>query len=1214
MPYQVHPYAKMAWSVLSAAHKVRDRDDRIQQLYKIMDSVYAIVLEAESSRIESHKPLVACMAHQTIECGYFITSYAKDKKFWMRLVKNAMTGADSAIENFQVKFQELKKQFHEEAIRNSEFTVKRTEIIVASILDEVKNLVTEVDLKDMPYATDARFRSDKQCLAGTWEEILDEISDWINNPESSQNVFLLCGAAGTGKSAIAHTIAKRFDLLRHLGSSYCFVRSNQASRHTGNLFSTVAIDLANHCSQFRNALHAIIQGNRSLSSTQDAATQFEYFMLKPAENITIAGPIVVVIDALDESGDPRSRHAVLSSLAKQAANLPANFCVFLTSRLEKDIIGNFFDNSSVIVKHMDNIENGTTQRDIHTYISRQLSNCRENFTEKDYQLLVKKSEGIFQWAFVVCDSIKWEIAGLTSYERFQQFTLLSSGKEPLDPLYLAILKQLFPPNVMPRFRSVMGQIMAAFEPLSVDALAEMRYAANADDKFNSKSSFKDVVTSIVKFMGSLLSGASDDFIPVRALHTSFRDFLTDPLRSEEFFVNEHEQHSTMAHACLNILNTRLHFNICKLETSFKHTYDICNLDKCIKQNISLQLLYSCKYWISHLQTVPLDLNFESKVEIFFYKQFLYWLEVLSMVKILNISSSILSLVLKLNINNDVKDFVKDAVKFVSVFGKVIMQSVPYIYLSALPFAPETSLLAKHYLPHFSQTMVIQLGKAHEWPALQHTLEGHTDRIVSVAYSPDGKYIMVAGSDDNNIRVWDVNTGAITMGPLKGHTGAVISVAYSPNAKHIVSSSWDKTIQVWDANTGDITLGPLKGHTDAIWCVAFSPNGKYILSGSSDKTILMWDAQTGTVILGPLKGHTGRVRCIAFSPNGKHIISGSSDTTILMWNAETGAVSYGPLKGHTDEVRCVAFSPNGKHIISGSYDKTVRVWDTDSDIMTWNLSKDHTDPVGCFALSSDGKHIVSGSRDMTVQVWDADTGTIILGPFKGHFNIQVWDINSSVMTLYSLRHSNFVESVAFSPDSKYIVSGSSEAIQIWNVDTGMMKLGSLKGHFRSATSVAFSTDGKNIESGSSDKTILVWNADTGTVVLGPLKGHTGGVTSVAFSPNDKYIISASDDETIQLWNVNTGTVKLGPLKGHTARVTSVAFSPDGRHIVSGSSDMTILVWNADTGTVVLGPLKGHTGGVTSVAFLPDGKHIVSGSYDSTIQIWRMKRENSASVRK
>ncbi|TDL14348.1 hypothetical protein BD410DRAFT_861377 [Rickenella mellea] len=243
------------------------------------------------------------------------------------------------------------------------------------------------------------------------------------------------------------------------------------------------------------------------------------------------------------------------------------------------------------------------------------------------------------------------MAGSTPYERFQQFTTINSNLEPLDLLYLTVLRQLFQPNAMARFKSVMGQILAAFEPLSVDALAKMRSAALVDGKLRSN----DVVTSIVKFMGSLLSGVLNDFMPVQVLHTSFRDFLSDQSRSGDFYVNQHEQHSDMALACLNIMKNELHFNICRIKTSYKLNENICGLDKCIKKYISPQLAYSCKFWMKHLQkvTVPLDPKFQRKMIFFLKKQLLYWLEVLSVLKEVNIAPSMLSLILKLKMVSNI---------------------------------------------------------------------------------------------------------------------------------------------------------------------------------------------------------------------------------------------------------------------------------------------------------------------------------------------------------------------------------------------------------------------------------------------------------------------------------------------------------------------------------------------------------------------------------
>ena len=159
----------------------------------------------------------------------------------------------------------------------------------------------------------------------------------------------------------------------------------------------------------------------------------------------------------------------------------------------------------------------------------------------------------------------------------------------------------------------------------------------------------------------------------------------------------------------------------------------------------------------------------------------------------------------------------------------------------------------------------------------------------------------------------------------------------------------------------------------------------------------------------------------------------------------------------------------------------------------------------------------------------------------------------------------------------------------------------QGHTASVQSVAFSPDGRHIVSSSHDHTICMWDAQTGAQVGNPLQMHTSSALSVVFSPNGRYIVSGSYDHKIYIWDAQTGDQVGSPLHGHTSVVESVAFSPNGRHIVSGSWDHTICIWDAHIGAQVGNPLQGHTDSVKSVAFSPDGKHIVSGSEDQTICI-------------
>jgi len=200
-------------------------------------------------------------------------------------------------------------------------------------------------------------------------------------------------------------------------------------------------------------------------------------------------------------------------------------------------------------------------------------------------------------------------------------------------------------------------------------------------------------------------------------------------------------------------------------------------------------------------------------------------------------------------------------------------------------------------------------------------KGHTDIVSSVAFSPYGMLI-VSGSHDDTLKIWDANSGE-EQRTLNGHGDFVTSVAFSPDGKRIASGSADKTVIIWDANSGE-ELQTLRGHPRSVSSVAFSPDGKRIVSGSHDDTLKIWDANSGEE-LRTLNGHGDFVTSVAFSPDGKRIVSGSSDKTVKVWDASSGK-ELQTLEGHTDFVTSVAFSPDGKRIVSGSGDKTVKVWE------------------------------------------------------------------------------------------------------------------------------------------------------------------------------------------------------------------------------------------------------------------------------------------------
>ncbi|OCH94605.1 WD40 repeat-like protein [Obba rivulosa] len=251
---------------------------------------------------------------------------------------------------------------------------------------------------------------------------------------------------------------------------------------------------------------------------------------------------------------------------------------------------------------------------------------------------------------------------------------------------------------------------------------------------------------------------------------------------------------------------------------------------------------------------------------------------------------------------------------------------------------------------------------------------------------------------------------------------------------------------------------------------------------------------------------------------------------------------------------------------------------------------HSDGISSVAFSADSKRIVSGSYDKTIRVWDAETGSILGDPFTGH--------------------KAGVQSVAFSPDGGHIISGSGDkSIHIWNIATGTAIPGCNGEHTASVLSVAISPDGRRIVSGSHDNTIRLWDAETGSAIGKPLVHHKASVISVAFSPDGRRIASGSSDKTVRVWDATTGNTVGDPFIGHSDWVTSVIFSPDSQQIISGSDDKTVRIWNTETGTTGLGPIRGHTQYVRSVAVSYDGKRIVSGSHDGTIRLWDAQTGNA-----
>ena len=505
-----------------------------------------------------------------------------------------------------------------------------------------------------------------------------------------------------------------------------------------------------------------------------------------------------------------------------------------------------------------------------------------------------------------------------------------------------------------------------------------------------------------------------------------------------------------------------------------------------------------------------------------------------------------------------------------------------------------------------------------------TIPAHTQTVLGIAYSPDGKRLATA-SQDGTAKVWDVSSGEekFTLDILR--QSGVNAIVYSSDGQLLATSSDDGQANVWDANTGRELLS-LRGHTNEVWAIVFSADGKRIATASIDGTAKIWNATTGE-LLRTFAGQGGCVGSVAFSPDGMRAVTASCDNSLAkVWDINSGQELL-TVSTPEDEFTSAIFSPDGAQVAFGNY-----VWDGVTGKLLFHLSG-HTNIVHNVVYSVDGKRLATTSRDRTVRVWDAATGEELL-TLWGHkapvypvaFSsdgkhlatgdeagvVRIWDIipDQELLTLTNPTGTE-VGRILFSPDGshlfvayEYTSSGGSFPgapgfIKVLNATTGEGVF-TLPRPTIIVGEMAVSPDGALLAASTRDPTPKVWDAATGREVL-KLSGHTGNVFGIAFSPDGKRLATGSpEDNTAKVWDVATGEMLI-TLTGHEDGVFSVAFSPDGTRLATTSWDRTAKVWDLASGQVV-STLTGHTDDVNDVAFDPNGNFIATASRDGTARLW------------
>jgi len=480
------------------------------------------------------------------------------------------------------------------------------------------------------------------CLENTRAGLLQEIMAWSDTREGPC-IFWLVGMAGTGKSTIAHTVAREWNAQKRLGASFFFSRGEGDLAHASKFFTTLAYQLACWRTDSGRCLADAI--GKAICDCPDIRQknlkeQWRQLIFEPLSKASQLPALLLVVDALDECEGENDIELIVQLLSQAKDITSVRLLVFVTSRPETSIRHSFGDIPTDV--HQDfilhEIDSSVVSRDISVYLRHEFGIIRKRRRlplewpdEASLVQLAQKADGLFIYAATACKFI-----GYKDTEPEERLTSVledsmeaRSSTQQLDSIYTTVLEYAvlrgrepdMQKKLLQQFRTVVGSIVVLSDSLTAGVLAKLL------------GTQQRMVERIVESLSSVLIYSESPEVPIRLLHLSFRDYLSDERRCQnlQFRIVADDAHGQLTVNCLKVMSTHLKEDMCSLRHpgTLRSEVDHGSVLRCLPHEVR----YACRYWVDHLQRSKTKLRdgepMHDQVHTFLKKHFLHWLETLS---------------------------------------------------------------------------------------------------------------------------------------------------------------------------------------------------------------------------------------------------------------------------------------------------------------------------------------------------------------------------------------------------------------------------------------------------------------------------------------------------------------------------------------------------------------------------------------------------------